>query len=145
MRIDVIHVNDEPRISYIRGERRIKTMFCGNAVEPNGRVAGADFTMDRPPLGGSVDASRNEPERLNEEIMRRWNVLVRQNRDYSIEGRHRFPLSVRHINDVALSREPRGNATSIWLFVSRGSSAAAPWEPALWSLPASPGGVPGCR
>jgi hypothetical protein len=85
VRVDVIDMDDEASVGHIDGTWRIELMLCGDAVEPNGCISRADFAMDRPTLGGSMDAARHEPECLNQEVVRSRDVLIRQNRDDSLE------------------------------------------------------------
>jgi hypothetical protein len=49
--------------------------------------------MDRLTLGIAVDASGLETERFDDEVMRRWNVLINQQWDNALEFGHRFFLS----------------------------------------------------
>jgi hypothetical protein len=59
-----------------------------DAMQPDGCVPGMNLTMDRLPLGGSMHASRNEPECLNQEVVRGRDVLIGQHGDDSFDGWH---------------------------------------------------------
>jgi hypothetical protein len=88
--IDIGNMNDKTRVRDIRHERRSELVLCCDAMEPDRHVADTDLAMDRVTFRISVDAARIKTEGLDQEIMSRRNVLVSQNRDYSLECRHEF-------------------------------------------------------
>lgn len=63
-------------------------MFRRHAVKPNRGVTHTDLAMDGLTFRVSIDAPAIEAEGIDEEIVSRWDVLVNQNRNDSLEIRH---------------------------------------------------------
>jgi hypothetical protein len=109
--IDIINIDKEPRVPDILGSRSVEMMLCGHSVQPHRRISGADLAMDCLAIGASLDTSRNEPEGLNQEVMRGRDVLIRQNRDDPPECRHERAPSLLSASRWR-SPAPRGVAIS---------------------------------
>jgi hypothetical protein len=88
VRVDIIHVHEETGIRHVRGERGIEPKFRGHAMKPNRGVPRADLAMDRLTFRISIHAAAIEAEGIDEEVVGRWDVLVSQNRNDSLELRH---------------------------------------------------------
>jgi hypothetical protein len=76
VRVDVIDEDDQSGVCHVCGERRLEMVLRSNMVEPNRCVAGTDFPMDWATVGSSMDASRNEPKCLHQEVVRGRDVLI---------------------------------------------------------------------
>jgi hypothetical protein len=63
-------------------------MFRRDAVKPNRGATGTDLAMDRLTFRVSMHAPAVEAEGIDEEIVSRGDVLVRQYRNDSLEIRH---------------------------------------------------------
>ena len=74
MGIDIIDVHDDTGGRRVRRKRRAEP--TPGTVEPNGRVPDADLTMDRLALSVTHDASCLEPERLDQKIVSRLDILI---------------------------------------------------------------------
>jgi len=107
--VNIVDMYDETRVRDIRGQGRIESVLRRDAVEPDGGVTGADLPMDRLAFRVSVRPPTVEAKRVDQEIVSRRDVLVRQNGNDSLEGRHEvspFP-PVR----PTIRAEPRAAAT----------------------------------
>lgn len=91
--IDVIHVNHQTRICHIHGERRIELVLGSDAMQPDGSITGANLSVYRLALRGSAHSSSIEPKCLDQEIVCARDVLICENRDYSLVCRHSGVLS----------------------------------------------------
>jgi hypothetical protein len=88
MRIDIVDMHEETGIRDVSGQRGIEPMFRRHAVKPNRGVTRTDLAMDRLTFCVSMHAPAVEAEGIDEEIVSRGDVLVRQNRNDSLEIRH---------------------------------------------------------
>jgi hypothetical protein len=88
VRIHIIHMDDETRIGDINGPRGVESMFRRDAMQPNRGVTRTDLGMNRLTFCISIHAPSSEAERMDEKIVSLRNVLVRQNRDDSLELGH---------------------------------------------------------
>jgi hypothetical protein len=69
VRINIIDVDHQARVRHIDGDRRVEVVLSRDTVQPDGRIAGTDLTMDGLAFWRSMDTSRNEPECLDEEVV----------------------------------------------------------------------------
>lgn len=86
--VDIVHIHEEAGVRDILGSWRVEMMRRSHPVQPHRRISDANLAMDRLTIGASLDTSRDEPEGVNEEVMRGWDVLISQNRDHAAECRH---------------------------------------------------------
>jgi hypothetical protein len=90
--IDIIDMNEEAGVRHIRGTWRIEMVLRGDPMQPDGRISNADFGMDRLALRSSMDASCHEPEGLDQEVVCGRDVLIYQQRNWSLESWHEVGL-----------------------------------------------------
>jgi hypothetical protein len=104
VRIDIIHIHEEARIRDVRGQRGMEPMFRRHAVKPNRGVTRTDLAMDGLTFRVSMHSPAIEAEGMDEEIVSRWDVLVSQNRNDSLEMNHDV-LLLSHVR-LTLRAEP---------------------------------------
>ena len=63
-------------------------MLGRNAMQPNRRIARANFGVDCVAFAVSLDAAGRKPESFDEKIVRRRNVLVDENVCQTIDSGH---------------------------------------------------------
>jgi hypothetical protein len=85
VRIDIIHVHEEARISHVRDQGGIESMFRRHAVQPDCGVTRTDLAMDWLTLRISRHAPAIEAKRMDQEIVSRLDVPVSQDRNDSLE------------------------------------------------------------
>jgi len=90
--VDIIDTDDHPGIRHVDGKRRVEMMLGGHVVQPDRCITGTHFTMDRQTLRSSMNPSRHEPKRANQEIVCGWDVPVGEERNDSFEGWHQLLL-----------------------------------------------------
>ena len=96
VRVHVIDLDDQTCICHVDRQRRIEMVLRGDAMQPDGGIAGTNLTVDGLALPGSLYAPRAEPEGSNQEIMRARDVLIREERNDAFDCRHELLRLARH-------------------------------------------------
>jgi hypothetical protein len=61
MRIDIVDVDEQAGMRDGSGQRRLELILRSDLVQPDGRIARADFAVDGLTIGSPMEAARRDP------------------------------------------------------------------------------------
>jgi hypothetical protein len=92
VRVDIIDVDDQAGIGDVSNDGGVEIVLSANAMQPDGLVAGANFTVNGLAIWASIDSAGSKPKCPNQEVVCGLNVPIGQNRDDAFKGRHGYFL-----------------------------------------------------
>jgi hypothetical protein len=88
VRVDIVNLDEQPRIRHVGAQRRFKPMFGCRGVQEDGGAAGTHFPVNSLAFGSSMHTPRSETERVHQEVVCGRDVPIGEKRNDAFDGWH---------------------------------------------------------